>query len=91
MDFILSVVTFIVVFLLTYDAFQWVLNKILKIKYVVSIKKYIKFSINVISLYVIIFISSDVLQIVNPILEGAFRGSTLALVCNITHTLIKDK
>lgn len=91
MDFIISIVIFILVFLVVHTLLSALNKKGVKMKYVMRMNKHIIFVIKVIVLFIIMFISSDVLHIENPFHEGLIRGFTVALACNVISTLIEEK
>lgn len=91
MDFIISIVSFIIIFLLANDILLAVQNKFIKIESIMSMNKYFIYSIKFIGMIAIMFITSDILHINNSFQEGSVRGLMLALVCNVVSILIKEK
>ncbi|MDQ2086706.1 hypothetical protein RBH29_09740 [Herbivorax sp. ANBcel31] len=91
MDFIISLVVFIVVFFVTYDTMLAINNRGIKLKNILSMNKYVIYLIKVISVFIIIFISSDILDISNEYLKATFIGFTSAMASNIIAMLIKEK
>lgn len=91
MDLVISIIVFIIVFIVIYDVLSLINKKWIKMRPLISMKSNFKNGLLFIGLLIIMFISFELINFTNPLIEGLFMGVALALMVNFTNILIEHK